>query len=117
MTARSEILELFANDTDPTTMQQTSILQALTLMNGQFISSAMNLQQSGTLAAVINFPMTPEQRVESLFFATLSRPPTPEEQQPFIDYVKTGGVTKNQPQALADVFWALLNCSEFSSNH
>ena len=117
MTARSEILELFANDTDPTTMQQTSILQALALMNGQFTASAMNLQQSKTLSAVINFPMTPEQRVESLFFATLSRPPTAEEQQPFVDYVKTGGATKDQPQALADVFWALLNSSEFSTNH
>jgi hypothetical protein len=117
MTARSEILELFANDTDPTTMQQTSILQALALMNGQFTASAMNLQQSRTLAAVINFPMTTEQRVESLFFVTLSRPPTPEERQPFVDYVKTGGATKNQSQALADVFWALLNSSEFSTNH
>ena len=117
MTARAEILELFANDSDPATLQQTSILQALALMNGQFTASAVDLQQSRTLAAVVSFPMTPEERVESLFFATLSRAPTAQEKQLFVEYVKAGGVTNSQSQALADVFWALLNSSEFSTNH
>jgi hypothetical protein len=34
-----------------------------------------------------------------------------------VAYVDRGGPTGNKRQALADVFWALLNSSEFTLNH
>ncbi len=114
---QTEIMELFANDTDPVTEQQTSILQALAMMNGAFTSGALDLQNSRTLAGIADFPMSPEERVDSLFLSTLSRRPTERERAKFADYVKSGGATKDQRRALADVFWALLNSTEFMTNH
>jgi hypothetical protein len=34
-----------------------------------------------------------------------------------VAYVNTGGPTGDAKKALADVFWALLNTSEFILNH
>lgn len=117
MGVRDEFLDLFANDTDPATMQQTSILQALTMMNGRFTAAAVDLRQSRTLGAVVEFPMTLEERVESLFFIAFSRPPSADERRAFVDYVRSGGARNSQSIALADLFWALLNSTEFSTNH
>lgn len=114
---RTEILELFANDTDPPTGQQTSILQALALMNGEFVASIVDPQQSRTLADVVNAPVSTAERVESLFFATLSRPPTVDESRRFVEFVQSSGAANDEPRALADVFWALLNSAEFATNH
>jgi hypothetical protein len=55
--------------------------------------------------------------VEALFLATMSRRPTAEESAKFVRYVDSGGPAKDPKRALADVFWALLNCSEFIVNH
>lgn len=115
---RAEFLELFAPDNNSVTERQTSILQALALMNGQFTTTATNLESSATLAAVTEFPlMTDSDRIETLYLAALSRRPRPEELARLTTYVASGGPSKNQKAALADVFWALLNSSEFLFNH
>jgi len=115
---RTEFLELFAPDSTSPTERQTSILQALSLMNGQFTASSTSLDQSSTLAAVAEFPFKKSaDRIEALCLAALSRKPTQEELERLTKYVDSGGPAKNQKQALADVFWALLNSSEFLFNH
>lgn len=115
---RAEFLELFAPDNNSATERQTSILQALSLMNGQFTTTATNLESSATLAAITEFPlMSDTDRIEALYLAALSRKPRPEELERLSKFVATGGPAKNQKAALADVFWALLNSSEFLFNH
>ena len=117
-TPRSEFIELFRNDSDSRTEQQTTILQALAMMNGQFLSTQTNLENSQTLAAVANAPfMNDKDRVETLFLSALSRKPTDKERSRFVSHVKSGGVTKDSQAALTDVFWVLLNSSEFLLNH
>ncbi len=117
-TPRSEFLELFRNDSDSRTEQQTTILQALAMMNGEFVALHTHLENSQTLAAVANVPfMSDEDRVETLFLATLSRKPTAPEREKFVKYVKSGGASDDAKTALTDVFWALLNSSEFLLNH
>lgn len=114
---RSEFLELFAADQTPTE-RQTSILQALALMNGQITSSATNIEQSATLTAIVEFPlMNSQERVQALYLAALTRKPNQSESDRLVKYVESGGPAENQKQALADVFWALLNSSEFLFNH
>jgi hypothetical protein len=115
--ARSAFLELFANDTDPITRQQATVLQALALMNGRHVSAAVDLQQSRTLRAVCELPQSPSQRIETLFLAALGRPPGEEERQRCLAYFERGGTSSSEQEALADVFWALLNSSEFQVNH
>lgn len=115
---RAEFLELFAPDNNSATERQTSILQALGLMNGQFTTNATSLENSATLAAVTEFPLMKDaDRIETLYLAALSRKPRAEELERLTGYVASGGPSKNQKAALADVFWALLNCSEFLFNH
>ena len=115
---RSEFLELFTPDNNSPTERQTSILQALAMMNGQFSATVTSLEQSSTLAAVVEFPLmkTPD-RIEALYMAALSRRPRSDERDRLTAYVDSGGPAKNPKLALADVFWALLNSSEFLFNH
>ena len=116
--ARQEFLETFTNDSESTVERQSTILQALTLMNGNFVSSATDIAASQSLTAVIEAPFlnTPE-RIETLFYAALSRAPRAEELDRFRAYVDNGGPEKDPKKALADVFWALLNSNEFALNH
>jgi hypothetical protein len=115
---RGEILTKFANPVDRRTEHQTSILQALALMNGRFIADATSLERSETLAAVIDSPfMDNRQRLDTLFMAALARPMRAREASRLTAYVTNGGPTKDSKKALADVFWVLLNSSEFILNH
>jgi hypothetical protein len=116
-TPRAIFLAKFANQEKPTD-RQTSILQALALMNGQFIDDATSIERSKTLAAVVDAPfLTTEQRIETLYLAALSRKPRAEELDRLVKYV-THAAPKGDPKdALADVFWALLNSGEFMLNH
>lgn len=116
---RAKFLDLFRDSAESALERETTILQALAMMNGEFIGNATSLEDSQTLKAVVEFPaMTDAQRIEALFLATLGRQPTDVEQQRFQDYLTTAA-TDGEPKAdaLSDVFWALLNCSEFLLNH
>jgi hypothetical protein len=122
---RGEFLAKFGNPSDKRTEHQTSILQALTLMNGKFTSDVTNPSahqgppQTLTLIAVIDAPFfdTTAKRVEALYLATLSRKPRAEELERFVKFVDRAGTGDDAKKALADVFWALLNSSEFILNH
>ncbi|REK19235.1 MAG: DUF1553 domain-containing protein [Planctomycetota bacterium] len=108
----------FSDSTVPRTEAETSILQALTLMNGELVSTATDLEESETLAAVADAPfLSDEERIDSLFMATLSRRPDAEERARFVEYVGRDDSPGEHKQALADVFWALLNSAEFALNH
>jgi len=115
---RSEFVDLFGDDSSRPTQQRTTILQALALMNGGLVSEATSLDRSRTLTAVVEFPaLGTGDRVEALFLAALGRRPGAKRLAALVAYVDAGGVTKDPAAALADVFWALLNSSEFLLNH
>jgi hypothetical protein len=117
---RNEFLSKFSTRGDKAVESQTSILQALTLMNGKVTSDATNLDKSRTLSAVLDAPfLTTEERIESLYLVTLARKPKPKELDRLVKYVESAPANKEDayPRALADVFWALLNSAEFVVNH
>jgi Protein of unknown function (DUF1553)/Protein of unknown function (DUF1549) len=122
--ARQEFLETFETDTG--IERQSTILQALALMNGTFASDATSVHEilrtrndkNGTLIAIAEAPFfTPEQRVEALFLTTLSRFPSDTEKTKFLAYLQDHAVTDVPSRPLADLFWTLLNTTEFLSNH
>jgi hypothetical protein len=116
--ASPDLATRFARQDEKPTEVQTSILQALTLMNGKLVDDATVLERSETLAAVANAPfLDTAGKVEVLYLATLSRPPRPEESARLVRYVEKGGPSGDRDRALADVFWALLNSGEFILNH
>ncbi len=117
-TPRGEIMTRFANPVDRRTEWQTSILQALALMNGRFVADATSLERSETLAAVIDSPfMDTRQKLDTLYLSTLSRPMRGSEAARLVPYVQGGGPSRDSKKALADVYWVLLNSSEFILNH
>ena len=115
---RARFLNLFRDSAESALDRETTILQALAMMNGEFINNATSLDNSQTLRAIIEFPaMTDEQKLETLFVAALGRSPSGDEKQRFEEYLSSGGATGDKKAALADVFWVLLNSSEFLLNH
>jgi Protein of unknown function (DUF1549)/Protein of unknown function (DUF1553) len=116
--ARSRFLDLFANRDEKPTEAQTSILQALTLMNGQLVSGATSLESGDTLAAVAEAPyLDTAGRIEELYLAALTRRPRPDELSLLVAYVDKAATPQARTAALADVFWAILNGPEFKHNH
>ncbi len=113
---RAQFLNLFAPQgrlSEP----ETSIQQALALMNGRFITDATSLRGSATLTAAVETPLlTTAQRIEMLYLATLSRPPSGRESERLLQYVADVESTR-EGERLADVFWVLLNSAEFRLNH
>src|SRR5262249_35852962 len=114
--ARRQFLTRFAL-AGPLGEPETSVQQALTLLNGRFVAWATDPAQCPTLLPVTQTPgMSLAHRIEALYRATLSRPPTAEELERLERHVRKAGPDR-QAERLADVFWALLNTAEFRMNH
>jgi hypothetical protein len=114
---RADFLARF-DSTDNPVDAHTSILQALHLMNGKPIAEATSLQGNHYLRSVAEAKgRTSAQRIEELYLLTLARKPRPEESARLAKYVDSGGPRGDKALALTDVFWALLNSSEFALNH
>ena len=97
---------------------ERSMTQALALINGRLTADLTDPENAPTLVAVADAPFLGTRgKVETLFFATLGRQPTDAELSPLVAHVERGGAAKDPRKALADVFWALLNGSEFNTNH
>jgi hypothetical protein len=116
--SRQAFVELFTNRDEKPTEGETTILQALSLMNGPLMANVTNSESSDTLGAVAEAPyLDTAGRIETLYLAALTRRPRPDELDRLVPYVERGGSSRDQSKALADVFWALLNSPEFRFNH
>jgi hypothetical protein len=114
---REEFLAKFASPGQKVEAQ-TSILQALFMMNGKFMTTATTLAGNRTLATIAEAAGTSTaRRLETLYLVALSRKPRPEEAERLVRFVDRGGPNGDPKAALADIFWALLNSSEFRFNH
>ena len=79
--ARRQFLTRFAL-AGPAGEPETSVQQALTLLNGRFVAWATDPDACPTLVGVTQTPgMTTAQRVEALYVATLSRKPSAAERE------------------------------------
>jgi hypothetical protein len=114
--ARGRFLARFTGQ-ERKTDYQTSILQALYLMNNEFIADRTSPEKNRTLATLAGQRTSTARKVESLYLVVLSRKPRPEERARFVKYVEEGGPARDPGKALADVFWVLLNSPEFILNH
>jgi hypothetical protein len=121
-----------------------TIPQALLLLNGSLINRSVRPIPGTTIAQVLAMPGGDDLKVQALYLRTLSRMPTPEETAKWVTYISSGDLEAenakkpgkanggdlfkqlgNKPlrdrspkvQAYEDLFWALLNSSEFVFNH
>jgi hypothetical protein len=96
---------------------QTSILQALFLMNGKFIAEMTKVENNDSLYTLATQKTPHAQRVRSLYMMVLSRPPRDNETARLVAYLEKGEAEERLGNAVSDVYWALLNTSEFLLNH
>jgi Protein of unknown function (DUF1549)/Protein of unknown function (DUF1553) len=116
--ARFRFLELFSSRDERPVEAETTIIQALTMMNGSYIDGATNPETSQVLGAIVAAPFldTPG-RIETLYLATLTRRPRPDELAVLVRYLERRQTAPDQVKAIADIFWAILNGPEFHLNH
>jgi hypothetical protein len=100
---------------------QRSILQSLSMMNGKLTAELTSVEHTPTLAAMVRSPQSDsKEKVTTLFLAALSRLPSDREAAFFEKKIAEQRVVREHgrgEEAYADIFWALLNSSEFSTNH
>jgi hypothetical protein len=112
---RAEFLAPFDDPDSQPADFQSSVQQALMMMNGKFIKEATSSARSTTASAILEGkrPRPLAKRIEDLYLVVLSRKPRPGETKRLLEYAAAG----ESKQALRDVFWALLNSTEFILNH
>jgi hypothetical protein len=84
-------------------------------MNGRAVNRTTRVGRQGALLKVLATPTSDEQRVETLFLRTLSRRPAAEESKLALETIRDPSAGRQA--AFEDLFWALLNSSEFVFNH
>ena len=94
---------------------EPNITQALHLMNGDYLQKKLSAP-SGRIAKLFS-QKPPEEVITSLYYGTLSRPPSAEELGKATDIVKSRPTPESQKRAVEDMLWVLLNSREFMFNH
>ncbi len=92
---------------------EPNLAQSLHLINGDTINGAIK-GQGGLLDSLLAAETPPDQIIDKLYMAAVSRIPTEEEKVTLNTYV---GNAENKREALEDVFWSMLNSKEFIFNH
>ncbi len=93
-----------------------TIPQRLVMMNGKLVHERTKEDLVMNSATRIG-SVSPDNAtaVETAYLTTLSRRPTPEESSYFVE--RLGAATLKRAQLMEDIFWTLLNSTEFSWNH
>lgn len=94
----------------------TTIPQSLLLMNGQLVYDKTRENFPNALTRIAQQAPDDRSAIEAAYLTVLTRRPTPEEADHFARRLE--GSTGNERQKrLEDLYWALLNATEFSWNH
>jgi hypothetical protein len=115
-TPRGQFLQKFGTQ-DRRYDPQTSILQALFMMNGKFLNARTRTETNGDLAELARQPTNATEKIKTMYRWVMSREPRPEELARHVAYLESGGPTRNHERAIEDIYWALLNSPEFLLNH
>ncbi len=115
-TPRGEFLQKFASS-QRGHETQTSIQQALFLMNGKFVQERTDVSKNPSLKIIVESKVPIKQKLETLYLLTLSRLPRPEERQRLEAHLQEGIAKGETSRAWSDIFWALINSAEFRLNH
>jgi hypothetical protein len=99
-----------------------TIPQRLLMMNGELVKE--RTEQNPLMSATTRIAMLtpkPEKQVEIAYLATLTRRPAAEELKHFVarlaDVDAGDGDRRDRQDALEDLYWTLINSTEFSWNH
>ena len=100
---------------DETTTFNGTIPQILMMFNGDLIKRATGEQPGGYLDQIAKTPMPGNKKIEYLYMSALARRPTKDELE--LAQVFLNLHEQDSTAALSDVWWLVLNSSEFIFNH
>jgi len=92
-----------------------TIPQRLLLMNGQLVRERIRQDAMTASSRIVDTLPDDARAVEAAYLTILTRRPTGEERDEFVKMLARPGQTRHQ--RMVDVFWALINSTEFSWNH
>lgn len=103
------------DDSEEETHFNGAMRQSLIMMNGELMRRAVSSGDGSFLKHLQESNLKPEEKVEHLFLAALSRPPSKRE----LEAVRkiSAQVPDNPNAALEDIWWSLLNSNEFILDH
>lgn len=105
---------LFDNDEMTESLDfEATITQALFMMNGQF-STQILMGKRGAIGKIESAAKNASEKIDQIYLTVLSRPPTDAERRRFLDFVRQNG---DRTETYVDLFWVLLNSTEFFFNH
>lgn len=87
-----------------------TIPQALMLMNNPGIQGRLSARGNTVLARILNTASSDAEAVQMIYLRVLARKPTSREQQTCLEFLRSVG---NRQEAYEDIFWSLLNSTEF----
>lgn len=93
---------------------EPSISQALHLMNSPEVAAKIQ-DRTGRARKVATSGQSPQEMIETLYLAALSRYPTPQERD--IMALAFENAASDHRSAVEDIMWTLLNTKEFIYNH
>jgi hypothetical protein len=91
---------------------EANIAQALMMMNNAFINQRIEAKGESTLAKILKDNAQDDDALKTLYQRTLARKPTSSELEKCRKHIKKVG---NRSEAFEDIFWALLNSTEFKT--
>jgi hypothetical protein len=95
-----------------------TIPQRLVLMNGDIIRDKIKNSLFSAPSRIADLAGDDRKAIEIAYLAVLTRRPSPEEESHFITRMTASpGVDVERRDRLTDLFWALINTTEFSWNH
>jgi Protein of unknown function (DUF1549)/Protein of unknown function (DUF1553) len=93
-----------------------TIPQRLLMMNGVLIHERTKEDFNNASSRIAKLSPNDSKAIEVAYLATLTRRPTPEEQDHFEQRLAARSGQKKE-EALEDLYWTLLNSTEFAWNH
>lgn len=97
--------------------QAVTIPQRLLMMNGRLVNERTKhnpiLNASSRIGAL---SQNDAQAIDTAFLATLNRLPSPEEREQLVEHI-VGSKGDTRGQRMSDIYWMLVNSTEFLWNH
>jgi hypothetical protein len=111
-----QFLRIFGNDEEEPTLYSGTIPQALLMMNGPLVRTAISGEKGSYLYTVMTNPAYKKdpERIRALYLAALGRGPTSTEIKGLQSMMAR---YPDRLSAFQDLYWALLNSNEFIVNH
>jgi hypothetical protein len=93
----------------------STIPQRLLMMNGKLVNEKTKTKGLNATNQIVMLASNPQRAIETTYLATLTRRPTSAEAQHFAERLSDKNV--KTAQLVEDLFWTLVNSTEFSWNH